>query len=104
MILATGYEIDVGRYDFLARDLVANLDTVDGYPRLASGYESSVRGLHFVGATATFSYGPVMQFIVGSWHAAPAVRRAGRSANGNEPSACRTNPESRFALPFDGRC
>ena len=37
-------------------------------------------GLHFMGAAAAHSFGPIMRFVVGSWYSAPAVARrvAGR--------------------------
>lgn len=75
VILGTGYEVDVANYEFLGRDLLAALDIVNGYPRLTTGYESSIPGLHFLGAPAALSFGPVTQFVVGSWHAAPTVTR-----------------------------
>jgi hypothetical protein len=37
--------------------------------------ESSVEGLHFVGAPAAMSFGPIMRFVVGTWYAAPALAR-----------------------------
>ena len=84
LLLATGYAIDVTRYEFLDRGLVARLRVVDGYPVLGRGLESSVAGLHFVGAPAAHSFGPVMRFVVGSWYAAPAVaaRVGGRRSAG----------------------
>jgi hypothetical protein len=73
LLLGTGYVVDVTRYPFLAPGLTAQLDTVGGYPRLGPGLESSVPGLHFLGAPAAWSFGPVMRFVVGSWYAGPAV-------------------------------
>jgi FAD-dependent urate hydroxylase len=80
VLLGTGYQIDVRRYRFLEPDLGTELQIVGGYPRLGPGLESSVPGLHFVGAPAAYSFGPVMRFVVGSWYAAPAVtlRAVGR--------------------------
>jgi FAD-dependent urate hydroxylase len=75
VLLGTGFLVDVARYPFLSRELVRDLDVAGGYPRLRPGFESSVPGLHFVGAAATLSFGPVMRFVVGTWHAAPALAR-----------------------------
>ena len=75
-VLATGYRIDVTQYPFLDRRLVAPVARVDGYPRLNEGFESSVRGLHFLGAPAAVSFGPLMRFIAGSGFAARALTRA----------------------------
>ena len=73
VLLGTGFAIDVSRYPLLAADLAAEMQTSDGFPCLGPGLESSVDGLHFVGAAAALSFGPVMRFVVGSWYAAPAV-------------------------------
>jgi hypothetical protein len=80
VLLGTGFRIDVRRYPFLGSRLLSDLVLSDGYPVLGAGLESSVPGLHFVGAPAAHSFGPVMRFVVGSWYAAPAVARraAGR--------------------------
>jgi FAD-dependent urate hydroxylase len=73
VLLGTGYQVDVGRYPFLPEEIVRRLRLVDGHPPLRSGLESRVPGLHFVGAPAGRSFGPIMRFVVGSWYAAPSV-------------------------------
>jgi FAD-dependent urate hydroxylase len=83
VLLGTGFRVDVRRYPFLAPDLVAELELADGYPVLRAGLESSVPGLHFVGAPAAHTFGPVMRFVVGSWFAAPAIAR--RAADQRQP-------------------
>lgn len=75
VLLGTGYAVDVTRYPFLSPALVGDLDVVGGYPAMRPGFESSVPGLHFVGAAGTLSFGPVMRFVVGTWYAAPALAR-----------------------------
>jgi NADPH-dependent 2,4-dienoyl-CoA reductase/sulfur reductase-like enzyme len=75
VVLGTGFRVDVRRYDFLAPQLVAALRLVDGAPILDTGLESSVPRLHFVGAPASHTFGPVMRFVVGTAYAAPAVAR-----------------------------
>jgi FAD-dependent urate hydroxylase len=72
VVLGTGYSIDVRGYPFLDRGLLAELDLVDGSPALARGLESSIPGLHFLGATAAESFGPTMRFVVGTAYTAPA--------------------------------
>jgi FAD-dependent urate hydroxylase len=76
VFLGTGYEVDVRRYPFLGPQLGGELELSAGAPVLRAGLESSVRGLHFVGAPATSSFGPIMRFVVGTWYAAPAITRA----------------------------
>jgi FAD-dependent urate hydroxylase len=75
VLLGTGYEIDVRRYPFIAPELAAQIEVENGYPRLNAGLESSVPGLHFLGAPAAHSFGPIMRFVVGTWYAAPSVTR-----------------------------
>lgn len=73
VLLCTGYQIDVRGYGFLSSDLLDRLEIVNGSPRLGRGLESSISGLHFAGSPAAASFGPIMRFVVGSWHAAPAI-------------------------------
>jgi len=78
LLLGTGYRVDVARYPFLAPELTAAVQRVGGYPVLRRGLESSVPGLHFVGAPAAWSFGPTMRFVAGSWYASRSVTRAVR--------------------------
>lgn len=76
VLMATGYHVDVRRYEFLSRSLASALRLVDGCPVLGPGFESSVAGLHFLGAPAMWSYGPLMRFVAGADFAARMVTRA----------------------------
>jgi hypothetical protein len=73
VLLGTGYRIDVSRYPFLDPELTAGLRMREGSPVLGRGLESSVPGLHFVGAPAAESFGPVMRFVVGTAYTGPAI-------------------------------
>jgi FAD-dependent urate hydroxylase len=73
VLLGTGYKIDVSKYPFLDRALIGQLRVSAGSPVLTRGLESSVPGLHFVGAPAAESFGPVMRFVVGTAYTAPAL-------------------------------
>jgi hypothetical protein len=66
VLLGTGYDVDISRYSFLAPDLVMAIRQLDGYPTLTGGFCSSVPGLHFVGATAARSFGPLLYFVAGT--------------------------------------
>jgi cation diffusion facilitator CzcD-associated flavoprotein CzcO len=66
VLLGTGYQVDISRYDFLPQELTRDVKQFDGYPKLASGFRSSVPGLHFIGATAARSFGPLMYFVAGT--------------------------------------
>jgi thioredoxin reductase len=73
VLLGTGYRIDVSAYPFVSAQLGRSLARVNGYPVLGPGLESSVPGLHFLGAPAALSFGPIMRFVDGTWYAAPAL-------------------------------
>jgi FAD-dependent urate hydroxylase len=73
VLVATGYRVNISRYAFLAPDLVRSLRQVNGYPLLSAGFESSVPGLHFIGAPAACSFGPLMRFVSGGMYAARAL-------------------------------
>jgi hypothetical protein len=75
VLLATGYRVDVRQYGFLAPELVQKVRCIDGYPDLTAGFESSVPGLHFLGAPTARSISPVMRFVSGTWYAAPTLTR-----------------------------
>ena len=66
VLLGTGYKVDLSRYDFLPPEIIRDIKQFDGYPKLASGLRSSVPGLHFIGATAARSFGPLLYFVAGT--------------------------------------
>lgn len=69
-LLATGFRVDVSRYGFLSPAILQHLETVNGYPVLQRGLESSVKGLHFLGKPASWSFGPLLCFVSGTEFAA----------------------------------
>jgi cation diffusion facilitator CzcD-associated flavoprotein CzcO len=99
VVLATGYRIDVGRYPFLAPDLVAAVRQVDGYPELTTGFESSVGGLHFIGAPAALSFGPVMRFVSGTGY---TVRALTRRVTGQAPAPVPLRWEAPLSVGVEG--
>jgi hypothetical protein len=70
VLCATGFRVDVRRLGLLGPRLLDTLDLAGGYPRLGSGFEANVPGLHFVGAPAAWSWGPLARFVAGSGFAA----------------------------------
>jgi hypothetical protein len=75
LLFATGYDVDIRRYPFLDRALADQIRCADGYPVLKRGLESSVPRLHFLGAPAARSFGPVMRFVAGSWFSSKAIAK-----------------------------
>jgi FAD-dependent urate hydroxylase len=81
VLLGTGYRVDIRRAEVLSAELRSRIKLADGdYPALTRGLETSVPRLHFMGAAAAYSFGPINRFVVGTWYSAPAVARrvAGR--------------------------
>jgi len=66
VLLGTGYQVDVSRYPFLAPDVIRDIRQMDGYPELGRGFSTSVPGLHFIGAAAARSFGPLLYFVTGT--------------------------------------
>src|SRR5258707_5596015 len=60
-------------------------------PRLTDGFETSFPGLHILGAPAVWSFGPLMQFVVGTHYSSRALmqfvarKKAGSRARVGEP-------------------
>ena len=75
VVLGTGFELDVRSHPLLAPDLARRISHRDGYPLLRRAYESSVDGLHFIGAMSAVSYGPIMRFVCGTWYTGAALER-----------------------------
>jgi FAD-dependent urate hydroxylase len=76
LMFGTGYRVDVTRYPFLSESILRDLRVANGYPVLRRGLESSLPGLHVLGAPAAWSYGPTMRFVSGSWFGGREVARA----------------------------
>lgn len=85
-LLATGFRVDVSKYPFLSPALSKQLVTVNGFPVLKRGLESSIPGLHFVGKPAAWSFGPLLGFVSGAEFASTELVRCiarNNSRNGN---------------------
>jgi hypothetical protein len=47
-------------------ELLSSLGQCNGYSELTGNLESSVRGVYFLGASAAWSFGPLMRFVAGT--------------------------------------
>jgi hypothetical protein len=81
VMVGTGYQIDIAKYGFLSKGLATRIECVNGYPALRTGLESSVPGLHFLGAPAAWSFGPVARFVSGTYYCVDAVAKKIARAN-----------------------
>jgi cation diffusion facilitator CzcD-associated flavoprotein CzcO len=98
VIAATGFQVDVARLALLDATLRAEIATVDEAPTLSSHFESSARGLYFVGPAAAVSFGPLLRFAFGARFAARRLsthlRRAAEAGASATEHALRLTPES----------
>jgi FAD-dependent urate hydroxylase len=77
VVLATGYKIDISRYDILDDVLKKNVQqTSDGYPVLQTSLETSVPGLFMTGVVAERALGPTLRFVTGTNNAGPRLAAA----------------------------
>jgi FAD-dependent urate hydroxylase len=75
VLLGTGFHIDISKYDFVAPELMQQIGRVNGFPILNDGLETSVRGLHILGAPAAHCFGPLLQFVSGTGFASRSLMR-----------------------------
>ena len=75
VIAGTGYKVALARLPFLDAALQTGLRKVADTPVLDHRFESSVPGLHFIGAAAANSFGPLLRFAYGANFAAKRVAR-----------------------------
>ena len=89
VFLGTGYRVNVAKYDFFSTKLAQSISRSEGFPRLREGFETSVPGLHILGAPAIWSFGPLMQFVVGTHYSSRTLLRciAGKVAGHQVPIA-----------------
>lgn len=73
VLLGTGYQVDVSKYAFLSPELIRSIRCFNGFPCLKAGLETSVPGLHVLGAPAAWSFGPLMQFVSGTTYASRSL-------------------------------
>jgi thioredoxin reductase len=73
VICATGYKPDLRSLPFLDQGLRLKIAHVDHTPHLSDNFETSVPGLHAMGALAANTFGPLMRFMVGAEYVAPRL-------------------------------
>lgn len=94
VILATGYKIHVSNEPVVGESLRERLRLHAGYPILRAGFESSIPGLHFVGAYSAWSFGPVMRFVAGTKFTAHAVAKHIARVQSPHTNHTQTSPAS----------
>jgi len=64
IVLATGYKVDISRLPFLSPNLLAQLETRNGFPVLDDHFETSLPGLFMTSMPAMQDFGPFFGFTV----------------------------------------
>jgi len=75
LVAATGFRVDLARLNYLDPSLLAAIALEGHAPRLDARFETSIPGLFIVGAASAPTFGPVMRFMFGAKHVAPALVR-----------------------------
>ena len=91
VIAGTGYRVDLRRLKFLSEGVCTGIATEEGSPILSSNFESTVRGLYFVGTSASYSFGPLLRFAFGAGFAS---RRLSRHLASRSSRTSRTEEKS----------
>jgi hypothetical protein len=99
VLLATGYRVDIARSGLLEPGLLERVDRAGGYPCLSAGLESSVPGLHFAGAAAAGTYGPLMRFVSGTRFSSRALAAQFRRRGARRPLGRARRRVQRSATP-----
>lgn len=74
VVAGTGYRTDLKRLSFLSANVQEGIRTnAGGVPRLSRSFESSLKGLHFIGPVAAPEFGPLVRFVAGAEFAAERV-------------------------------
>jgi hypothetical protein len=76
VLLGTGFRIELSKYPFWSPALTNAIACVNGCPRLAQNFETTVPGLHVTGAPAAPTFGPLMRFVAGSGFAGRSIARS----------------------------
>jgi len=66
VVASTGYRVDISRLGFLDDALKKSIRKSAGSPILSAHFESSERGLYFIGVASAATFGPVMRFVAGA--------------------------------------
>jgi FAD-dependent urate hydroxylase len=73
VVAGSGYDIDVGRLEFIDPRLRCAIKRLERAPKLNASFETSVPGLYFIGPASAMSFGPLFRFVVGAEHAVKVV-------------------------------
>ena len=73
IITATGYRYDIRTMDFIGKSILSQLKLRKQMPYVNSAFETSIKGMHFIGPIIEQYFGPAMKFMIGAHYAAPKL-------------------------------
>ena len=77
VVCATGYRIDVSKYQILDSALQQRIQkTSEGYPVLDTSLQTTVEGLYMAGVIGEKTLGPTLRFVTGTSNAGPRLAAA----------------------------
>jgi hypothetical protein len=91
VVAATGYRVDLNKLPFLDNTLKKGVRMFEQAPILSPHFESSERGLYFMGVTSAMTFGPVMRFVAGAEFTARSLSRRLASARGSSQGRSATS-------------
>lgn len=75
VIAGTGYDADLARLPYLDPELRQRMRRTERAPTLSMNFESSVKGIYFMGPMSAMSFGPLFRFVAGAAFTVPMVAR-----------------------------
>jgi pyridine nucleotide-disulfide oxidoreductase len=75
VIAGTGYDMDLARLSYLDSVLRQHILRTERLPSLSVRFESSMKGLYFIGPMSAISFGPLFRFVAGADFAARMLAR-----------------------------
>lgn len=75
VVAGTGYDANIARLGYLDPQLLPRIRCIEQAPDLNIHFESSVRGLYFLGPLSFMCFGPLFRFVCGAEVQAPKLAR-----------------------------
>jgi cation diffusion facilitator CzcD-associated flavoprotein CzcO len=75
VIAGTGYNVDLARLPYLDPELRRRIRQTERAPALSINFESSVKGVYFMGPASAMSFGPLFRFVAGAEFTTSMVAR-----------------------------
>ena len=75
VVAGTGYAFDVDLLPYLDAGVRKSVRRIEAAPELSLAFESTRRGLYFMGPMSVICFGPLFRFVCGAKVSAPAIAK-----------------------------